>query len=81
MLLNAAKCQGNSFNRFWVIKGKPTGGIQIRINPWYVHVRTCYLHLEIRPFALLPPGSGILNDTYREKLQKQISKRFDKIES
>ena len=22
MLLNAAKCQGYSFNRFWVIKGK-----------------------------------------------------------
>ena len=21
-LLNAAKCQGNGFNRFWVIKGK-----------------------------------------------------------
>ena len=26
MLLNAAKCQCYSFNRFWVIKGKPTGG-------------------------------------------------------
>ena len=26
MLLNAAKCQGCSFYRFWVIKGKPTGG-------------------------------------------------------
>ena len=25
MLLNAAKCQGYSFHRFWVIKGKPTG--------------------------------------------------------
>ena len=25
MLLNAAKCQGYSFYRFWVIKGKPTG--------------------------------------------------------
>ena len=24
MLLNAAKCQGYSFYRFWVIKGKPT---------------------------------------------------------
>ena len=66
---------------FELLKENQQGGIQIRINPWYVHVRTCYLHLEIRPFALLPPGSGILNDTYREKLQKQISKRFDKIES
>ena len=26
MLLNAAKCQGYNFYRFWVIKGKPTGG-------------------------------------------------------
>ena len=26
MLLNAAKCQGHSSYRFWVIKGKPTGG-------------------------------------------------------
>ena len=26
MLLNAAKYQGYSFYRFWVIKGKPTGG-------------------------------------------------------
>ena len=25
ILLNVAKCQGNSFYRFWVIKGKPTG--------------------------------------------------------
>ena len=66
---------------FELLKENQQGGIQIRINPWYVHVRTCYLHLEIRPFTLLPPGSGILNDTYREKLQKQISKRFDKIES
>ena len=24
MLLNAAKCQGQSFYRFWVVKGKPT---------------------------------------------------------
>ena len=26
MLLNAAKCQCYNFYRFWVIKGKPTGG-------------------------------------------------------
>ena len=26
MLLNAGKCQGYSFHRFWVVKGKPTGG-------------------------------------------------------
>ena len=29
MLLNAAKCQGYSFYRFWVIKGKPTGECKI----------------------------------------------------
>ena len=27
MLLNAAKCQGYSFYRFWVIKGKSTGRV------------------------------------------------------
>ena len=27
MLLNAAKCLGYSFYRFWVIKGKPTGWV------------------------------------------------------
>ena len=37
MLLNAAKFQGYSFYRSWVIKGKPTGGespttTQIRVN-------------------------------------------------
>ena len=29
MLMNAAKFQGYSFNRFWVIKGKPTGGVKL----------------------------------------------------
>ena len=32
MLLNAAKCHGYSFNRFWVIKGKLTGGGKITPN-------------------------------------------------
>ena len=31
MLLNAAKCQGYSFYRFWVIKGKPTGDVILHI--------------------------------------------------
>ena len=29
MLLNVAKRQGYSFHHFWVIKGKPTGGIKL----------------------------------------------------
>ena len=29
MLLNAAKCQGYSFYRFWVIKGKLTEGVKL----------------------------------------------------
>ena len=36
MLLNAAKCQGYSFYRFWVIKGKPTGG---KITPTQIRVK------------------------------------------
>ena len=31
MLLNAAKFQGYNFYRFWVIKGKPTGGGGVKI--------------------------------------------------
>ena len=42
MLLNAAKLHGYSFNRFWVIKGKPSGMVkllppQIRVKQMYVH--------------------------------------------
>ena len=33
MLLNAAKFQGYSFFRFWVIKGKPTGGYNYSPHP------------------------------------------------
>ena len=29
MLLNAANCTGYSLYRFWVIKGKPTGGVKL----------------------------------------------------
>ena len=31
MLLNAAKCQGYSRYRFWVIQGKPTGGGEVKL--------------------------------------------------
>ena len=33
MLLNAAKFQGYSFYRFWVIKGKPTGVGGVKLPP------------------------------------------------
>ena len=33
MLLNAANCQGYSFYRFLVIKGKPTGGVKLHPLP------------------------------------------------
>ena len=33
MLLNAAKFHGYSFYRFWVIKGKPTGGGGLKLLP------------------------------------------------
>ena len=44
MLLNAAKCQGYSFYRFWVIKGKPTGcgeGVKFQITLPTQSVFTC----------------------------------------
>ena len=57
MLLNAAKFQGYSFYRFWVIKGKPTGGgvklppplhdpTQIRVNS--LKRLKCFLGFEER---------------------------------
>ena len=41
ILLNVAKCQGYRFYCFWVIKGKPTGGIKLppprlRLKEWLV---------------------------------------------
>ena len=33
MILNAAKFQCYSFYRFWVIKGKPTGGVKLPLPP------------------------------------------------
>ena len=33
MLLHAGKCQGYSFYRSWVIKGKPTGGVRLLPHP------------------------------------------------
>ena len=40
MLLNAAKCQGCSFYRFWVIKGKPTEVGKITPTPTQIRVKT-----------------------------------------
>ena len=38
MLLNATKCQGYSFYRFLVIKGKPAGGWGIKLPPTQTRV-------------------------------------------
>ena len=38
MLLNAAKCQGYSFYRFWVIKEKPAGRGEAKITPTKIRV-------------------------------------------
>ena len=37
MLLNTEKFQGYSFYRFWVIKGKQTGGVKITPSPSHTH--------------------------------------------
>ena len=40
MLLSAAKCQCYSFYRFWVIKGKPTGGgVKLLLPPTQIRVK------------------------------------------
>ena len=39
MLLNAAKYQGYSFYRFWVLKGEPKGGGGIKLPPFPTQIR------------------------------------------
>ena len=39
MLLNATKCQGYSFYRFWVIKGKARGGGGKFTSPTQIRVK------------------------------------------
>ena len=39
MLLNAAKCQGESFYRFSLIKGKPTEGKGVKLPPTQIRVK------------------------------------------
>ena len=50
MLLNTAKCQGDTFYRFWVIKEEiPTGGVKLSPTrpPTHTHTHT-HTHTEIR---------------------------------
>ena len=72
MLLKAAKCQGYSFYRFWVIKGKPTRGsklphspIQIRVKKeWQIcsSINTYHLlYIEKYKKVKLPRGMKNLN--------------------
>ena len=46
MLLNAAKYQRYSFYRFWVIKGKPTGGGVKLPPPAWIRVKTSFQKRE-----------------------------------
>ena len=39
MLGNAVKCQACSFYRFWVIKGKPTRGGEVKISPTQIRAK------------------------------------------
>ena len=39
MLPNVAKCQGYSFNCFWLIKGKPTEGVKLLPPPNLTQIR------------------------------------------
>ena len=45
MLLNAAKCQGYNFYRFWGIKGKPTGAGGGKITPLPPHLKPTTPHI------------------------------------
>ena len=48
MLLNAAKFQGYSFYRFWVIKGKQTKGRVILTTPTEIRVKSLWNRKEGR---------------------------------
>ena len=50
MSLNAAKFQGYSFCRFWVIKGKPTGG-GVNLTPPPTQIQGCFIIFAVRLLA------------------------------
>ena len=53
MLLNAAKCQGYNFYRFWVSKGKTTSGLDYPPPYTHTHTRTPRLLPENSRWLLL----------------------------
>ena len=54
---NTSKCQGYSFYRFWVIKGKPAGGVklppftQIRVKENHTLTGLTHTSLKLMPFS------------------------------
>ena len=58
MLLNAAKFQGYDFYRFWVIKGKPTGGVKLPTpppSPPPTHTHTHTPRLGLKSYNRISP--------------------------
>ena len=83
MLLNAAKCQGYSFYRFWVMKRKPTGGGGGKIPPpppphTHTHrlglIQKFYLNLFLQKQA----GHIYLNIRSFDKVAKDSWNEFSK---
>ena len=64
-LLNATKCQCYSFHRFWVIKGKPTEEVKIKV----------YLRKVYKGKSLLEYTNLFAPDKYK-KTEKIMLKYF-----
>lgn len=53
MLLNTEKWQGYSFYRFWVIIGKPTGGVKLSHHTYMYVEKIMFIH-TLNPNATFP---------------------------
>ena len=90
MLLNVAKFQGYSFYRFWVFKGKPTGGggkitpsshTQIRVKRYNnADLKICqYLRLHILRYAHVIYVKSLFTNIQQQQNMLKISLVFKKI--
>ena len=68
MLPNVAKCQGYSFNCFWLIKGKPTEGVKLLPPPFpnltQIRVKLTFCPVQDRKRYILLSFSSIWKLVY-----------------
>ena len=80
ILLNAAKCQGCSLYRFWVIRGKPTGGVKLPLPPTQIRVnlmwRTIPRWAFISKVCIYDRNKWMLQQQLHKIKSKQINKKM-----